>query len=44
MPRGAFTAQVPGIAALPPAEPVSVRLDPVGNGTNAAKRSQMAKV
>ncbi len=41
---GALTARVPGITALPPGESVSVRLDPVGNGTNAAMSSKMAKV
>ena len=44
MPRRVITAQVPGIAALPPAEPVRVRLDPVGNGMDAAKSSKLAKV
>jgi hypothetical protein len=35
---------MPGIAALPPAEPVRVRPDPVGNGTDAAMSSKVAKV
>jgi hypothetical protein len=35
---------MPGIAALPLAEPLSMSLDPVGNGTDAAKSSKMAKV
>jgi hypothetical protein len=35
---------MPGIAALWPAEPVSVSLNPIGNGTNATVISKMAKL
>jgi hypothetical protein len=35
---------MPGIAALWPAEPVSVSLNPIGNGTNAMVISKMAKM
>jgi hypothetical protein len=35
---------MPGIAALWPAEPISVSLNPIGYGTNATVISKMAKV